>query len=86
MRNEPSQHPRDVVARAAMQDAVTLANLVAGEFQASHPGPDWQGYLTILENWLRDFGGVVEGDSRGAVATFEGREIAIRFGPVSGHR
>jgi hypothetical protein len=32
MRNEPSQDPRDVVARAAMNDAVVLIGLVAGEF------------------------------------------------------
>ena len=40
MRNEPSQDPRDVVARAAMNDAVTLIGLVAGATNAQ-PAHTW---------------------------------------------
>jgi hypothetical protein len=36
MENRPSQDPRDVVAKAAMNDAVTIAGLLAGEFQVTY--------------------------------------------------
>jgi hypothetical protein len=86
MENRPSPDPRDIVAKAAMHDAVTIAGLVAGEFQATYAGSDREAYLRTLATWLADFGGVVEADARGASANFEGRRIAIYFGPVSGHR
>jgi hypothetical protein len=85
MENRPSHNPRDIVAKAAMHDAVTIAGLMAGEFQATYAGSDREAYLATLATWLADFGGVVESDPRGATATFEGRRIAIYFGPVSGH-
>jgi hypothetical protein len=46
---------------------------------------DRQAYLATLATWLADFGGVVQEHPTGATATFEGRSIAIYFGPVSGH-
>jgi hypothetical protein len=82
----PSQDPRDLVARAAMLDAATLAGLVAGEFQASYAGSDRGAYLEALGRWLVDLGGVVEDGPGGASVTFGGRRIAIHFEPVSGHR
>jgi hypothetical protein len=36
MENRPSQDPRDIVAKAAIHDAVTIAGLMAGEFQATY--------------------------------------------------
>jgi hypothetical protein len=86
MENRPSRDPRDVVARAAMLDAATLAGLVAGEFQATYPGSDRRAYLDALGRWLADRGGLVEDGPAGASATFDGRRIAIHFGPVTGHR
>jgi hypothetical protein len=86
MENRPSGDPRDVVARAAMLDAATIAGLMAGEFQATYGGPDRRAYLALLGRWLADLGGIVEDGPAGASATFEGRRIAIHFGPVNGHR
>lgn len=86
MQNRPSQHPRDVVVRAAMNDAATLVGMLAGEFQASYAGPDRAAYLAALGTWVSDMGGAIEPEGDGAAVRFNERRIAIRFGPISGHR
>jgi hypothetical protein len=86
MENRPSRDPRDILLRAAMNDAVTIGSLIAGEFHATYEGPDRRAYLDVLGRWLSDLGGVVEDGPAGASATLDGRRIAIRFGLVSGRR
>jgi hypothetical protein len=63
-----------------------LAGMLVDEFKATYDGPDRIAYLKALGSGICDLGGVVEEGSGGAVVRFEGRRIAIRFGPVSGHR
>ena len=65
------------------------AGAASGSSEGGTPpadGPDRRGYLNVLGRWLSDLGGVVEEGPAGASATLDGRRIAIRFGPVSGHR
>jgi hypothetical protein len=49
-------------------------------------GPDRAGYLAALGSWIADLGGTVEDRGGGTAVQFASRRIAIRFGPVSGHR
>ena len=86
MENRPSQDPRDVVARAAMNDAATLVGMLVDEFQATYAGPDRHAYMTALGSWVLDMGGAVEEGPAGPAVRFDGRRIAIRFGPISGHQ
>ena len=85
MENRHSTDPRDIVKQSAMNDAVSIMTLVSGQFQATYPGSDRATYLHELGRWLTDVG-VVEDGPDGAVVSIDGRRIAIRFGPVSGHR
>jgi hypothetical protein len=85
MQNRPSQDPRDIVRRAAMNDAASLAGMLVDEFEATYQGPDRTAYLAALASWVADLGGEVEDDAGRAAVRFAGRRIAIRFGPVSGH-
>ena len=86
MQNRPSQHPRDVVVRAAMNDAATLVGMLVDEFQATYTGPDRHAYLAALGAWVSDMGGAIEQGGGGAAVRFNERRITIRFGPISGHR
>ena len=86
MENRPSQDPRDLVIRAALADAAALAGMLTDEYEATYGGPDRAAYLTTLSGWLADLGGALEDGPGGPTARFPGRTIAIRFGPVSGHR
>jgi hypothetical protein len=86
MQSRPSQDPRDQVVRAALADAAVLAAMLSDEYHATYTGSDRAGYLAVLATWLADLGCVIEDGPGGASATFDGRRIAIRFGPLSGHR
>ncbi len=86
MESRPSQHPRDVIARAAMHDAATLAGILANQFVTTYAGPDRRAYLDALGGWLADLGAVIEDGPDGSTVRIEGRRITIRFGPLSGHR
>jgi hypothetical protein len=86
MQNEPSSDPRDQAIRAALRDIAVLASIVAGEFYATYGGAERAEYLRVLGSYIEDLGGRLEGDPGDLVATFEGRPIAIRFGPLVGGR
>ena len=86
MENRPSQIPRDLPTKAALNDAAALASIAADEIQASYAGPDRTTYLRTLGRWLADLGGVIEDGQAGTAAKFGSRRIAIRFGAVGGHR
>jgi hypothetical protein len=58
---------------------------VADEFHASYEGPARNEYLRVLGGYVADLGGRLEDGPAGLLAAFEGRQITIRFGPVSGH-
>jgi hypothetical protein len=83
MQNRPSQDPRDAIRRSAMNDAAAIAAMLADEYEATYQGPDREAYLAALATWLGDLEGrVIDGPA----VQFPTRRIAIRFGPVSGHR
>jgi hypothetical protein len=84
MRNEPSSDPRDQAIRAALRDVAALTAIVAGEFYATYAGPERAAYVRILGAYVADLGGRLDDGPAGLGAAFEGRQIAIRFGPVSG--
>jgi hypothetical protein len=86
MQDIPSADPRDQVIRAALRDVAALAAIVAGEFDATYVGPDRAGYLRVLGDYLADLGGQIEQGPMGPEVAVDGRRIAIRFGPTSGHR
>jgi hypothetical protein len=86
MKDTPSADPRDQAIRAALRDVAALAAIVAGEFHASYVGPDRAGYLHVLGDYLADLGGRLEDGPSGPVVAVDGRQIAIRFGPLSGAR
>ena len=86
MKDAPSADPRDQAIRAALRDVAALAAIVAGEFHASYVGPDRAGYLHVLGDYLADLGGRLEDGPSGPVVAVDGRQIAIRFGPLSGAR
>ena len=81
MQNAPSADPRDQAIRAALQDASTLASMVATDFTASYRGADRTAYLATLAGDVTDLGGRLEEVERGElVADFGGRQITVRFG------
>ena len=82
MQNRPSQGPRDMIRRTAMNDAAIIASMMV-EFQAAYEGPDRDAYHEALGSWLGDLDGSVV---QGPAVQFPTRRIAIRFGPVFGHR
>ena len=86
MENRPSQDPRDVVRRCAMNDAAAIAAMLVDEYEATYQGPDRDAYLAALGSWVADLGGTVEDAGIAPAVQFETRRIAIRFGPVSRHR
>ncbi len=86
MRSHPSTDPRDQAIRAALRDSAALASILAGDFFASYDGPQRAEYLRVLRDNVTDLGGWLVDEPTGAVAAFDGRKIAIRFGPLSGGR
>jgi hypothetical protein len=86
MQDMPSIDPRDEVLRAALRDVAALAAIVAGEFDATYVGPDRAGYLRVLGDYLADLGGQIEQGPMGPEVAVDGRQIAIRFGALRGHR
>jgi hypothetical protein len=81
MQNTPSSDPRDQAIRAALHDAAILAAMVATEFRASYWGAERSVYVATLAGHVTDLGGhLEEAGGGGLVATFDERQITVRFG------
>ena len=81
MQDEPSADPRDQAIRAALNDAATLAGMVATEFRATYWGAERAVYVATLAEYVTDLGGrLEEAGTRDVIADFGARRITVRFG------
>ena len=81
IQDQPSADPRDQAIRAALNDAATLAGMVATEFRASYWGAERAVYVATLAEYVTDLGGrPEEAGARDLVADFGERRISVRFG------
>jgi hypothetical protein len=81
MENRRSQDARDVVVRAALDDAATLGATLADEYRATYQGADRALYLSMLATWIADIGAALEDGPGGPIACFADRRIVISFTP-----
>ena len=62
-----------------MRDAAVLAGFIEGEFQATYRGPERVEYVRVLSEIVAGLGGSLEARAVDLAATFEDRQIRIRF-------